>query len=174
VLGGDGGVGYAKGVTIVRSAEPGDLEAAIAVWRASNLARRGGRPVPGAHETRVRSAATKPDAFLLVAEDRGEIVGVGLGMQGLADDGAGPPVAGLCHVAMVFVVPGRWGHGVGGQIVDTLLAAARGRGYARVQLWTHADNRRAERLYVGRGFTASGRRKPDDLGEIIVHFERAL
>lgn len=75
---------------------------------------------------------------------------------------------------MVFVVPGRWGHGVGGQIVDALLAVARGRGYDRMQLWTHEDNRRAERLYVGRGFAASGRRKPDDLGEIIVHLERAL
>ena len=102
------------------------------------------------------------------------MVAVGVGMQGLADDGAGPPVPGLCHVAMVFVVPERWGRGIGGRIVDALIGAARDSGYDRAQLWTHDDNARARRLYERRDFRPSGRRKVDDSGETIVHYERTL
>jgi ribosomal protein S18 acetylase RimI-like enzyme len=160
-------------VGAIRPTEPGDVEPAIAVWRAANTARRGGRPVSAFEERRVRGAVAKPDAFLLVADDRG-VVGVGLGVQGLADDGAGPPIPGLCHVAMVFVAPDRWGRGIGGRLVDALLAAARARGYCHVQLWTDADNTRAQRLYEARGFGPSGRRKSDDEGEEIVHYVRAL
>ena len=151
-----------------------DIEPALAVWRAANSARRGGRSVPAQHEDRVRGYARKPGAFLLVADDAGEVVGMGLGMQGLADDGAGPPIPGLCHVSMIFVAPDRWGEGIGGRIVDAVLAEARSRGYDRVQLWTHVDNLRAQRLYEGRGFRRSGREADDDLGEGIVHYERAL
>ena len=96
-----------------------------------------------------------------------------LGVQGLADDGAGPPVQGFCHVSMVFVAPERWGQGIGGRLVDALLAEARARGYDRAQLWTQADNPGAQRLYGGRGFLRSGREK-EDLGEWIFHYERAL
>jgi hypothetical protein len=86
-----------------------DGELPVAVWRAASAARRGGRPVRAEHEERVRSYIRKPDAFLLLAEDAGEVVGMGVGMQGLADDGAGPPVLELCHIAMIFVAPERWG-----------------------------------------------------------------
>jgi len=70
---------------------------------------------------------------------------------------------------MVFVAPERWG--VGGRLVDALLAEARG--YDRAQLWTQADNPGARRLYEGRGFRRSGREK-DELGERILHYERTL
>ena len=59
--------------------------------------------------------------------------------------------------------------------MDRLLAEARTRGYERAQLWTHADNARARRLYEGRGFVRSGREKPDDdAGDTIRHYERAI
>jgi hypothetical protein len=54
------------------------------------------------------------------------------------------------------------------------MAEARARGYARVQLWTHASNLRAHRLSEGRGFGLSGRERDDDLGERIVHYQRQL
>ncbi len=158
----------------VRAGGPADVDNAVAVWLAANTARRGGRAVPIEHEARVRGYTSKPDAFLLVAEDVGEVVGMGLGMQGLADDGAGPRIPGLCHVSAVFVAPDRWGEGIGGRIVDAVLTEARQRDYDRVQLWTHADNDRAQRLYESRGFRPSGRQKDDDLGEPIMHYERAL
>jgi GNAT superfamily N-acetyltransferase len=159
---------------VLRTGRPEDIDTAIEVWRVSNTARRGGQPIPPEHDARVRSNAGKPDAFLIVADDRGAVVGMALGMQGLADDGAGPPIPGLCHISLVFVLPERWGQGIGGRIVDAILAEARSRGYERAQLWTHAANHRAQRLYERRGFHRSGREVEDDLGERIVHYERVL
>jgi ribosomal protein S18 acetylase RimI-like enzyme len=158
----------------IRPGQSTDFESAVAVWRAANTARRAGRPVPPEHETRVRGHIQKPEAFVFVADDDGEIVGMGMGTQGLAADGAGPPLPGLCHVAMVFVAPNRWGEGVGRRILDALLSAARARGYDRAKLWTHVGNTRAQRLYEGNGFRPSGRRKDDELGEPIMHYEREL
>lgn len=160
--------------TTIRRGTPADLEPAIAVWRAANEARLEGRAAPSPeHGERVRGHLENPDAFLFVAEDV-RISGMAVGMRGLADDGAGPPIEGLCHVGAVFVTPRRWGEGLGGRLVDAVLAEARGRGYTRAQLWTHADNTRAHRLYARRGFHRTGREKQDDLGETIAHYERVL
>jgi ribosomal protein S18 acetylase RimI-like enzyme len=164
---------FAMDDLIIRRGEPADVEPAVAVWLAANSARRKGL-TPGAEQAaRARGHVSNPEAFLLVAEDAGDVVGMALGMQGLADDGAGPPVRGLCHVSMVFVAPDYWGRGIGGRLVDALLPEARSRGYDRAQLWTQSDNARATRLYEGRGFVASGREK-DEFGERIVHYQRAL
>ncbi len=157
----------------MRRGGPADFDAALAVWRSANEARRGGS-ASAEHGERVRAHMKNPSAFLLVADDGGEIVGMAVGMQGLADDGAGPPIEGLCHVGAVFVAPNRWGEGLGGTLVDAVLAEARARDYTRAQLWTHADNARAQRLYERRDFGRSGREAQDDLDETIVHYERAL
>ena len=106
---------------------------------------------------------SNPEAFLLIAEDAGDVVGMALGVQALSDDGAGAPVRGLCHISMVFVAPDYWGRGIGGRLVAALLPEARSRGYDRAQLWTQSDNARARRLYEGRGFVLSGREK-DEFG----------
>jgi ribosomal protein S18 acetylase RimI-like enzyme len=156
--------------TIVRPGLPADGQAAVAVWQLANTARRGGTPVPAEHEERVRSYLGKPDSFLSVADDDGRVVGMALGMQALEDDGAGPPIPGLCHISMVFVHPDAWGQGIGKMLMRHLLAQAADRGYATYQLWTHADNERAQRLYEGLGFCRSGREKDDDLGERTVHY----
>ena len=161
------------GQAVIRHGEPADFEPAVAVWLAANSARRKGLK-PGAKQAaRARGHVNNPEAFLLVAEDAGDVVGMALGTQGLADDGAGPPVRGLCHVSMVFVAPAYWGRGIGGRLVDALIPGARSRGYDRAQLWTQVDNARARRLYEGRGFVPSGREK-DELGERILHYQRAL
>lgn len=157
----------------VRRGHPADFDAALAVWRAAVEARRHGPASPEPGE-RVRGHGQNPSAFFFVAEMAGEISGMAVGMQGLADDGAGPPVDGLCHIGAVFVAPGHWAKGLGGRLVDAVLAEARVRGYHHAQLWTHADNDRAHRLYEGRGFTRSNRRKNDDAGETIVHYQRGL
>jgi ribosomal protein S18 acetylase RimI-like enzyme len=150
-----------------------DFPLAVEVWRAANTARLG-RPVAPHHEARVWNYREADGAFLLVAEDDGALVGMALGMHGRADDGNGPVVPGLCHVSMVFVSPERWGSGIGGRLVDALLDEARAREYETAQLWTHADNERSQRLYERRGFRRSGRSMPDDVWDLIVHFERRL
>jgi ribosomal protein S18 acetylase RimI-like enzyme len=96
-----------------------------------------------------------------------------LGEPALSGDGRGPPVKGLCHVSMVFVAPDRWGEGLGGRLVDTLLEGVREKGFQAAQLWTQTDNARARRLYERRGFLPSGREK-DESGERIMHYRRAL
>jgi ribosomal protein S18 acetylase RimI-like enzyme len=161
------------GEGMIRRGRPADVEPAVAVWLAANTARRGGPPPRPEQEERARGHVSNPEAFLLVADDAGDVVGMALGMQGLADDGAGPPIEGLCHVSMVFVAPDYWGRGIGGRLVDALLPEARSRGYDRAQLWTQSDNLRARRLYEGHGFLPSGREK-EEFGERIVHYQRAL
>jgi len=119
------------GDLIIRRGEPADVEPAVAVWLAANSARRKGL-TPGAEQAvRARGHVSNPEAFMLVAEEAGDVVGMALGTQGLADDGAGPPVEGLCHVSMVFVAPDRWGEGLGGRLVDALLEEVRRRGATR-------------------------------------------
>jgi ribosomal protein S18 acetylase RimI-like enzyme len=158
----------------VGMAAPNEHEAALRVWRAAIAARRGA-PAPPHVAARVRRYLGQADAFLLVAREPAGVVGMALGLQGLADDGAGPPVPGLCHVSSVYVAPERWGLGIGGALVDAVLAEAAARGYSRAQLWTQVDNARARRLYQSRGFAPSGREKDDgDLGDRILHLERTL
>jgi ribosomal protein S18 acetylase RimI-like enzyme len=158
---------------VIRPGGPEDIEPAFAVWLAANTARRDGLPPRPEQEARARGHVRNPGAFLLVAENAGEIVGMALGEQARSNEGTGPPVGGLCHVSMVFVAPDHWGQGLGGRLVDALLAEARSRSFDRAQLWTQADNPRAMRVYERRGFRVSGRQK-EEFGELIVHYQRAL
>lgn len=158
----------------IRRGGPADLAPALAVWRAAEKARRGGRPTSSEQGDRVRAHMENPTAFLFLADGAEGIVGMALGMQGLAEGGAGPPIEDLCHVGAVFVAPERWGEGLGGALVEAVLSEARSRGYARAQLWTHAANRRAHRLYERRGFRRTGREGEDDHGKTLAHHARRL
>jgi len=55
-------------------------------------------------------------------------------------------------------------------VVRAVMSQAARRGYPRAQLWTHASNVAARRLYEREGLVLSGRHKLDDAGEPIVHF----
>jgi ribosomal protein S18 acetylase RimI-like enzyme len=157
----------------IREVSVADHDAALAVWRAANAAFLGEEGVGPEQEARVRAHLATPDAFLLLAEDDGAAVGTAVGMHAREDDGAGPPIPGFLHVAMVYVAPDRWGEGIGRALTDELLALARDRGYTRAQLWTHAHNDHAQRLYEGKGFVPSGREQVVD-GLRIVHYLRNL
>ncbi|MGF1470550.1 MAG: hypothetical protein ACFB50_02265 [Rubrobacteraceae bacterium] len=104
---------------IVRPGEKEDLEPAIGVWQAANTARRSGSPMRPQQEARIRENLRKPDAFAFVADAADEIIGVALGMQGRAGEGAGPPIPDLCHISMVFVRPDHWVAGHSGSTSDT-------------------------------------------------------
>ena len=73
------------------------------------------------------------------------------------EEGAGPVVPGGCFLNLLFVAPERWGEGIGGAILDAVLAEARRRHCSRIHLWTHEDDERSHRLYRRRGFTPTGR-----------------
>ena len=150
----------------------GDLDAAVELWSAANAARRAGDPSP-VEAKMCRATLGKQGVFFVLAEEDGAPVGLAAGMQGLADDGAGPPIPGLCHLSLVCVRPDRWGRGIAKRLVIEVLGAATERGHDRAQLWAHADNARACRLYESLGFTPSGRTQSDPFGETIRHYELA-
>lgn len=158
----------------VRPGTAADHASAVAVWRASDTARRGGVPAPPEHEDKVRARFAIPQTWLVVADADGAVVGITSGMPAREQDGVGEVIAGLCHLSLVFVLPAWWGQGVGGRLVDAALAEARSRDYQRIQLWTHESNERAQRLYLSRGFGRGGRTMDDDVGEPIGLWVRAL
>ena len=73
------------------------------------------------------------------------------------DDGAGPVLPGGCFLHLLFVVPERWGEGIGGLVLDAVLAEAKRRHYSCIHLWTNEDNERSHRLYRSRGLLPTGR-----------------
>ena len=73
---------------IVRAGTVEDIELAVAIYRASNGARRGS-PTPEHHVERVRSTLCRPDALMVIAELDGACVGMGLGVQSRANQGVG-------------------------------------------------------------------------------------
>jgi ribosomal protein S18 acetylase RimI-like enzyme len=159
------------GMTEVRTATTHDVAHAIDVWRQSNAARG---KVPDAQRVAdVTAKIMDPTTLTVITTDNNVIIGMAVGVPARADDGAGVPIPGLCHVAMVFVHPDRWGQGVGGALLRGFAERAQNLGYRRLQLWTGETNTRAQRLYLRHGFTRTGR-TAEFGGELIGHYEADL
>ena len=126
---------------LIRPGDTTDFEAAVALFERSNLARRNGLwPNRLASVARCRESVRRPDSWRLVAEEASVLVGMASAQPMRANEGAGPVVPGGCFLSYLYVVPERWGEGIGGRILDAVLADAERRGYSRIQLWTHEDN----------------------------------
>jgi ribosomal protein S18 acetylase RimI-like enzyme len=90
------------------------------------------------------------DAFVLVAERNGEVVGYTYaGVEGHDYMSLRGP-AGVLHD--IVVDPAERGHGVGQMLLDATLAALRARGAPRVVLSTAERNESAQRLFARAGF----------------------
>ena len=149
-------------MVVIRHGTQADVAPAATIWGAAigDL---------GDHTGELRAKLAQPGSFWVVAEDGGEVTGTAVCVPALERDGAGPGlVPGLCHLTMVGVAPERWGQGIGGALVDALLAGAAARGFTAAQLWADPANPRAVRLYTGRGFAATGR------GDGDAHYHMAL
>lgn len=159
-----------------RAATPTDWEPTLELWQASHEVRRNGRPLATGQVLRAQKRLAEEASLLLLAEEPpdGTLVGCILAVPGRAGDGAGEPLPGLVHLTMMCVAPDHWGRQIGRGLLEAALAESARRGYDRAQLWTHADNLRANRLYRGMGFRRSGRVRIDDWGELIVHYQRPL
>ena len=153
-------------------AGPGDVDAALDVWRRSDAGRRPDG-VAG-DDAGARSMLADPTSFAVVAWEGSEAVGMAQAMEGRADEGRGAPIPGLAHVGMVFVVPERWSSGVGSLVLDAVLAEARRRGYVRAQLWTGVANHRARPFYERRGWTSTGEEAANDKHDRITRYVRDL
>jgi GNAT superfamily N-acetyltransferase len=149
----------------VRLGDTADVDAAVSVYERSNLARRQGVwPERAARVEEVRVLLREPATWFLLAEDGPSVVGMAAAQPLRGDDASGPAIPGGLFVNLLFVLPERWGEGIGGAILDGVLAEAKERECTRIHLWTHEDNERSHRLYRGRGFSPTGRIQ-DEEGE---------
>jgi GNAT superfamily N-acetyltransferase len=81
----------------------------------------------------------------------------------------------LAHFWMLFVRPPWWGSGLASRLHGAAVAAARGRGYAAMRLFTPARQARARRFYEREGWTAAGAPELDpDIGLELVEYRRPL
>jgi len=94
--------------------------------------------------------ADQGSRYYLVADDAGVVTGYG----GLLAQAGGP-----ADVLTLAVAGGRWGEGIGGALLDGLLAEAARRGCTEIFLEVRVDNDRAQRLYRRRGFINIGLRR---------------
>lgn len=135
---------------------PDDIDTAVSIYARASAVRRGGREVPDWRLSQIRADIRPPDTWLFLANDGGEAVAMASAMPSREDDGAGPQIPGLCFLDLLFVVPERWGEGIGALLLDTVMTDASTRGFSRIHLWTHDNNQRAHALYLGRGFARTG------------------
>jgi GNAT superfamily N-acetyltransferase len=146
----------------IRFGDAADVDAAVSVYERSSLARHQGVwPNRAARVEHVRRHLHDPASWFLLANEGPAVVGMASADVLRAQDGAGPVIPGGCFLSYLFVVPERWGEGIGGAILDAVLAEAKRRQYSRIHLWTHEDNERSHRLYGSRGFSPTGRTVED-------------
>jgi ribosomal protein S18 acetylase RimI-like enzyme len=154
----------------VRIAVPADLQSAFDIWQQANIAR--GKPPSQDRAVRVRNKLTDPASLVLVAFHGDDSVGMALTEPGRDHDGTGPSLPELCHISMLFVHPDHWGRRIGQQLLDAVAEHAAHRGHTRLQLWTGAANRPAQRLYRRAGFQPTSRTKHLATGEAVIHLIR--
>jgi GNAT superfamily N-acetyltransferase len=143
---------------LIRLGDTADVDAALSVYERSNLAsRQGVWPNRAARVEQGRAHLRDPGSWFLLANDGPALVGMASAEALRGEDGAGQDITGGCFLNLLFVVPARWGEGIGGVILDAVLAEAKRRHYSRIHLWTHEDNERSHRLYRSRGFSPTGR-----------------
>ena len=102
-----------------------------------------------------------------VAEIEGEVVGfVGVGPS------RDPDAEGELYT--IYVDPGRWGTGVGRELIRAGEERLRGLGYGKVVLWVLDGNRRAQRFYESAGWAADGEQRTIEfVGETIAEVRYA-
>jgi GNAT superfamily N-acetyltransferase len=142
---------------LVRLGGAAEVEAAVAVYERSNFARRNGIwPNRAARVEEVTARLRDSASWFLVANDGSASVGMACAEPLRGEGGTGPALPGGCFLNLLYVVPERWGEGIGGLILDAVLAEAKRRDYSRIHLWTDDDNERSRRLYRSRNFSPTG------------------
>jgi len=158
----------------VRLGDVGDVAAAISVYERSNLVRRQdywpSRAARVAQVTASLHDAADHDtaAWFLIGRDGSEAVAMALVHPFRADGGSGDVTMGIWFLSLIYVLPERWGKGIGGRLLDAVIAEAKRRGCDQIYLWTHEhQNERANRLYRSRSFAPTGRTIHDNEGQRI-------
>ncbi len=69
---------------------------------------------------------------------------------------------------LFLLEPEARGHGLGQQLLDRCLAFARGAGYEKMRLWTHASHRAACALYQKNGFRLTQSQPAHSFGQDLI------
>jgi ribosomal-protein-alanine N-acetyltransferase len=102
-------------------------------------------------EASFRQAVENPGVFFRVATEGGDSPVLGYVVAWFA--------AGEGEIANVAVVPAARGRGIGGMLLDAVIAAAGEHGAEALYLDVRESNSRARSLYQSRGFVEVGRRR---------------
>jgi ribosomal protein S18 acetylase RimI-like enzyme len=149
----------------LRVMEASDLDGAVRVWQAANIA-RGKRPSPE-RVARVVEKLQEPTAVPYVAASDAGVVGMALLEPCRADDGAGAVLPDAFHVSMVFIDPVSQRQGVGSRLMRYALDSTRATGVSSVSLWTGCENAGARRLYEALGMKPTRTRQVSETVEWV-------
>jgi len=146
----------------IREATPADAAAIAGVHVASwQWAYRGHLPDetldgldPAAREEQWRSAMAEPSMSVLVAVDRGAVVG--FASAGPTDGDDATP--GSAHLFAIYLAPEAAGRGVGRALLVRTEAWMRDAGFTDATLWVLETNARARTFYERAGWTWDGTR----------------
>lgn len=131
----------------------------------------------------LRDVITDPEHVFLVAVDTGAVAGGSTAGEGAAETGAGAAPVGVVHagpspsgayvVPRLYVHPERWGEGIGTELLEHVVARARGE-TDRLQVVLLAGNEVGIGFYRSRGFEPVSESGLVDAGEREIVYERAL
>jgi GNAT superfamily N-acetyltransferase len=152
-----------------------DIDAAVDVFVRGATA-RSGRSMDASHIEETRDRIARDDSWFFIARDESEPIGMAMAMSAGDEPVSRPSAPGLCYLDLIFVVPERWGEGVGSLLLDTVVSDARLRGFSHINLLTHDDNERAHTLYGSRGFERTGwsRMSSDPRNGMVSEWARDL
>jgi GNAT superfamily N-acetyltransferase len=132
-------------------------------------------PPPVIERARIAERLLLPDAWCLLAEDRGTPAGHVAILAAREPAGDGAPIPGLAHLWMLFVREPWWGTGLATRLLELAVTEAAARGYTAMRLYTPADHARARAFYEREGFTTDGEATPEPmLGLDLVEYRRRL
>jgi GNAT superfamily N-acetyltransferase len=138
---------------IFREAARADLQSIIALLADDVLGKaRDHAVVDDAYERAFAAIEADPRNFLIVADDRGEIVGF---MQVTYIPGLGRHGAERSLIESVRVRSDRRRQGIGGELMRWAVGQAKARGCALVQLTSDKSRAGAHRFYTALGFVPS-------------------
>jgi GNAT superfamily N-acetyltransferase len=165
-------------MVVLREANRQDDDAVVALmssyldWALGALRERHGVEEPPTDVSLVRESLAglrRPEALILLAEQRGRAVGVGA-LRGLT--------GGVVEVKRMYVDPSARGAGVGAALLDRLLDEGRRAGASVARLDTCEFMKDAQRLYRSRRFLErepyEGTEIPERLQRYWLFFERSL
>jgi len=151
----------------LRVMEASDLDGAVRVWQAANIAR--GKHPSDERVARVAQKLQEPTTMPYVAASDAGIVGMALLEPCRAEDGAGAVVSDALHISMVFIDPVSQRQGVGSRLMRYALDSAHASGISSVSLWTDCENTGARKLYEALGMKPTRPRRVSETVEWVLY-----